>query len=255
MSLPKRTILLFLFLVFLLPSKVRAWGGDVHEYLCPQSISGLCAVADSSEFKRNYPLGLTWHLCLDNKPDCPPRLLAKYYVKKYYLEGQKDKNLLGAAAHLVQDSYVPDHWFPMREFGKKIFIPFAPSWVGNTEFEVSRALTAREPGWTVSRRYQGKTVVLNQAYLDDIKTKVVAAISQAPSEDLATLEKQIKDRDFWQKVRGYREWILVGIVILFPFLLFYLWKWKKKGIGKSDLIIVSSIWIVFLILLGLTFAY
>lgn len=263
MPLTKKIVSLALtvsvFLLIFFPSEANAWGGDVHDYLCPTELRQIpegCRIADGQNFQTNYPYAGTMnHLCLDNKPDCPPRIVAKYYVKRYYVEGKKDLNLLAGAAHLIQDSYVPDHWFPMREFGKRIFVPFAPSWVSETEGAVSLGLSSKQPGWSVSRQYQGKTIILNQAYMDELREEVALFVATQPPEDLATLEKQIKTRSFWQKVRSYREWTMVGLIILFPFLLFYAWKWLTKKTGKTDLTIIAFSWLIFLIFFGLTYAY
>lgn len=250
-----RLLFILLSTILITPSAVVAWGGSVHKYLCPAELTGGCVIADSLEFKKSYPLASTWHLCLDNKPDCPPRLLAKYYVKKYFLEGKEDKNLQEAAAHLIQDANVPDHWFPMRDFFGRIFVPFAPKWVSKTENEVDQMLVSNQVNWTLFRKYHGKMLEINQAYLDNIKTEVVQFINQEPPEDLGVLEKQVKWKDFWQKVRSYREWIWIWLIILTPILIYQIWKWQKSRTGKLDLLIEISILIIFLIGLSLGYLY
>jgi len=260
-----RWLIVFFFLLTLLfPQQARAWGGDVHNYLCPTNLQSVelqgqvvgCGIADSIEFQRNYPVAEVMnHLCLDNKSDCPGRIAAKYLVKKYYFEGGKDLSLLAGAAHLLQDANCPDHWFPMREIGRRIFVPFAPSWVSKTEGEVSLGLSSKQPNWSVIRQYKGKTIVLNQAYMDNLKSEIAQFVNTEPKEDLMTLEKQVKTRSFWNKVRSYREWVLLGIIILSPFLLFYLWKWTVKKTNKIDLIIIIFVEATFLVFWALTYLY
>jgi hypothetical protein len=260
----KWLIFSFFLLILLFPQQTRAWGGDVHDYLCPKNLQNVeiqgkiegCRIADSMEFQRTYPYAeVMSHLCLDNKPDCPGRIVAKYYVKKYYFEGQKDLKLLAGAAHLLQDATCPDHWFPMREFGKRIFVPFAPSWVSKTEPEVSLGLSSRQPGWSVIRQYKGETIVLNQTYMDNLKSEIAQFVNSEPKEDLATLEKQIKAKSLWNKVRSYRELALVGVLLLLPFLGFYLWHWFAKKTSKTDLLIIAFLEVIFLAFFASTYIY
>lgn len=254
----KAKLLILLGLVILglgLPLKALAWGGDLHQYLCPEKLSGNCGIADELSFKKSYPFGGVWHLCLDNKPDCPPRLVAKYYVKKYFQEGKKDLNLLFAAAHLIQDSYVPDHWFPMRDFAGRIFVPFAPSWVGKTEGEVSRKITEGNPSWQIQRFYRGETIVLNGPSLEKVKKEVGETISREPAENLESLAAQIKIRDFWQKVRSLREWAYLWLIIIVPLLGWQFWHFKKTRKGKTDLLIEGSFLLLALAILLLGFFY
>lgn len=248
MTLPKRIswpIFFFLiYLSFFSPPKVKAWSGEVHNYLCPESVinaHGNCNVADSWEFKKTYPFAESYHLCLDNKTDCPARLIAKYYLKKYYLEGKSDPNLIGAAAHLIQDSYCPDHWYPMREYpGGKIFVPFAPNWLTKTEPWVSMQLSQKKQDWNYPISFQGKTININQTYLAEVKQKVAQFVSQEPAEDLSTLESQIKSRNFANNIRGYREVAFVALLLLLPILGWIIWQLLVKRGGKIDFIIVAS---------------
>ena len=235
----KKKLLVFLVLGFLslfFPLKISAWGGDIHQYLCPPNLSGDCTIADDYHFKQTYPFGGVWHLCLDNKPDCPARLLAKYYVKKYFAEGGLDQNLLEAAAHLIQDSYVPDHWFPMREFFGRIFVPFAPSWLGTTERKVSKALIEAEPGWNISLDYQDQKVTIDEAYLAMIREESTRIISAEPTEDLRVLAKQVQDKDLWQKVRSYREWLWLAVVMIFLFVISQVLRYLAAGEGRGNLL-------------------
>lgn len=245
-------LILLIISVSLFPARVEAWGEDIHDYLCPvefQAVSTGCRIADSREFQKNYPFAEVMnHLCLDNKPDCPPRLVAKYYVKKYYFEGKKDLNLLAGAAHLIQDSYVPDHWYPMRSFFGRIFVPFAPRWVGTTEGLVSEQLSRRQTNWSIHG--------VNQAYLEDIKEKVVELTSHEPTEGLGQLENQIRNRSFWQKVRSYKEWVYIPIIIITPFLIYEIFKARKSGKINSDLLITAITEGIFVILLmAICFGY
>lgn len=89
--------------------------------------------------------------------------------------GEKDLRLLAGAAHLIQDSYVPDHGYFMREYFGKIWVPFAPSWLGTTEEEVSKAV-ARGEEFSLER-------------------EVERFVRSEPSEDLETLKS-------WAKTRG-----------------------------------------------------
>lgn len=249
-----------LFFVFLLtasffPSTVMAWTGAVHDYMCPEGFQIDCKIADTQDFKKNYPYGDVSHHCYDNKTDAPVRLVAKYYVKKYYVEGQKDSNLLGAAVHLLQDASCPDHWYPTREFFGRIFVPFAPSWVGTIESKVESYRLSGEKNWNIQIDFQGKTVNVNDDYLLSQRRHVQDFLSKEPEESLEEIERQINSRIFWHNLRSYKEWIVVAALVMTPFLAYDAWQWKKKAKTtkkKTDLIgtiLAISVLTVFIILL------
>lgn len=227
---PKSSLLILTFLVTLslFPSTVSAWTGITHNYMRPEGYDIDCTIADSPEFKKNYPYGGVSHLCLDNKTDAPARLVAKYYVKKYYVDGQKDSNLLGAAAHLLQDASCPDHWYPTRMIFGKIFVPFAPSWVGSIEPKVGSYLQSDEKNWNIQIDFQGRVIDIDDAYLLRQKRYIEDFLSREPEESLEEIEKQIQSRVFWHELRSYKEWIMVGAIATTPFLIYDAWQWKRK---------------------------
>jgi len=233
-------LLAFLITVLLLPSTVMAWTGAVHDYMCPEGYLIDCKIADSSDFQKNYPYARqSFHLCYDNKTDGLPRLVAKYYVKKYYVEGQEDLDLLGAAAHLLQDASCPDHWYPTRKIFGKIFVPFAPSWVGTIESKVESYRKSGEKDWNIQIKFQGKVINVNDDYLLRQKRYIQDFLSKEPEESLEEIEKQIESRIFWSGLRSYKEWIVVGALLMTPFLAYDAWRWKKKAKTtkkKTDLI-------------------
>lgn len=249
------TILLLLIFVILGmagPYKIAAWGGDLHDYLCPEflrSVPGGCRIADDFRFQQMEPIArVENHLCLDNKPNCAARAVAKYLVKKYYVTGKEDLRLLAAAAHLIQDSYVPDHGYPMREYLGKIFVPFSPSWLGTTEDEVSRAIAGGED-FSLQREMGGKKVIINREYLAGVKDNVEEFVKSEPSEDLETLFRQAKTRGLWQQLRGYKELVILGFIIVFPVLIYGIWKWRRSGKISEDLVITVVVEGVFLAVL------
>lgn len=257
----KRYLSSLAFLVFALlglvfPLPIRGWTGGTHHYLCPDEYPLDCGIADSLEFKKTYPFAEDFsHLCFDNKEDCLPRLVAKYYLKKYYLEGEKDLNLLGGAAHLLQDAACPDHWYPMRQYGGKIFVPFAPSWVGKTEGLVGRYLESGPGDWNLPREFQRRTINVNQAYLDTQREVVRRVLSQEPEETLEELEAQIKSKKAWSWLRSLKEALMLGGVILLPILGWELWKWKKERTGRFDLVATFAILGILLIVLLLIYLF
>jgi hypothetical protein len=232
------TSFLFTFF-FLFPSKINAWSSVIHDYLCPINMEVSCTIADDRFFQRDYPFGNVAHLCLDNKPDCPPRLVAKYYVKKYFISPDKDPKLLAAAAHLLQDSVCPDHWFPMREFAGRIIVLFAPKWVTKTEGMVGEAVSRHLTGWDYPIKYHGQMIHLNQDYLDNKKLKIEAFVNQQPKESMEELAYQIKIKSFWAQIRSLREMLYLVFLILLLVLPFTIWSWRKNK--KSDLVITLSL--------------
>lgn len=241
----RKVFLIFFFLFsFIFPGEVKAWGGDIHSYLCPGSYD--CTIADSREFKIAYKWDSFGHLCLDNQPDCTARLGAKYFLKKYYLEGEKDWKLIAAAAHIYQDATCPDHWYPMREYFGRIIVPFAPSWVTKIEGGVSKNMSFRpQPGetrdkWSLPIVWHGQKIDVNKAYLDSVKTSLENFISQEPQEELEDLRRQIDAKMTMTLIRSYKEVAYLVSLLIIPVWLYTLWAFKKKG-QKKDFLIASVI--------------
>ncbi len=225
--------------------------------MCPLENQADCTIADNYDFRRTYAHGFDWHLCIDNQPDCTARLTARYFQKKYYLEGRRDWKLIGAAAHLFEDASCPDHWYPMKEYFGKVIIPFAPLWVGKVEHMVNSQLEAVQRGkgddnWNIPINYKGQTIQLNKAYLDNQKQALQAFLAQEPVESLAELEKQTNAKHFWSRLRSNREMFALVIIFILPFWIFYLQKWLKKKKGLTDLIIMSFVLVILVLLLLLT---
>jgi len=246
---------LFLFFFLLFPLKIHAWSSVIHDYLCPANLEVSCTIADDRFFVRDYPFGNIGHLCLDNKPDCPPRLVAKYYMKKYFISPDKDPKLLAAAAHLLQDSACPDHWFPMREFAGRIIVPFAPKWVTKTEGMVGEAVSRHLTSWDYPLVYRGQIIHLNQSYLDNEKVKIEAFVNQQPKESMEELARQIKIKSFWAKIRSFREIIYIVFIILLLILPFVFRQWLKTKKGKGDLIAIIALFGLFALILSLGFLF
>ena len=246
---------LFLFFFLLSPSKIQAWSAVIHDYLCPENLEVSCGIADDRFFIRDYPFGRVWHLCLDNKPDCPPRLVAKYYVKKYFISPDKDPKLLAAAAHLIQDSVCPDHWFSMREFAGRTMVLFAPKWATKTEGMVGEAVSRHLTNWDYPIEYHGQIIHLNQEYLDKEKPKIAAFINEVPKESLEELARQIKIKFFWTYARSFREIIYIALIILLLILPFIFWQWLKNKKKKNDLLIMAFLIGLFAIVLFLGFLF
>jgi len=231
-------------LLFIFQKETQAWGGDIHSYLCPGSYD--CNIADSKEFKTTYKWDNWGHLCLDNQPDCLARLGAKYFLKKYYLEGKKDWKLLAAASHFYQDASCPDHWYPTREYFGRIIVPFAPSWVGKIESRVSQNFSYRpglegyNDGWNISIEQKGKNIDINKGYLDSVKSSLQNFVSKEPKENIEDIQRQIATKRTMTLVRSYKEISYLLGLILVPTWLYTFWVFRKKG-QKTDLVISSAI--------------
>jgi hypothetical protein len=228
-----------------------AWG-SAHGYMRPDGYDIDCGIADTTDFQKSYPYGAHEnHLCYDNKTDGMARLVAKYYVKKYYVEGQSDSKLLGAAAHLLQDASCPAHW--------QGFALFAPSWVGTIESQVDSCLESGEKDWSIPIEFQGKSITIDDAYLLSQKTYIQNFLSTEPEENLEEIAAQIDEKSFWSSLRGREELIMIGAIIIIPFLAYDVWQWKRKEKtttkNRTDLIgliIATSILAVLLSLLLLS---
>ena len=204
-------------------------------------------IADTADFQRNYPYANQInHLCFDNKTDGVPRLVAKYYVKKYYVEGQKDMTLLGAAAHLLQDASCPEHWYSAKD-------PFAPGWARTIESQVESYRQSGEQNWSISIDYQGKTVIIDDAYLLRQREYINDFLSKEPDESLEEIGKNIHQKIFWSRLRGSSAWFMIPAVIMVPFLVYSAVQLKRKGKPKKiDLIgtvVATLILAVLLVLL------
>jgi hypothetical protein len=222
--------------------------------MCPQDYHVDCHIADTLGFQKSHPYGEQQnHLCYDNKSDGVARLVAKYYVKKYYVQGQRpqDWNLLGAAAHLLQDASCPDHWYPTRPIFGIIIVPFAPGWVGTIENQVESHVANGEEDWSIPIDFQGKTVVIDEAYLLRQKAYINDFLSEEPQESLEEIGRQIDAEIFWSGLRGYKEWLIVAALILLPFLAYEAVQWKRRG--KPKRIDLIGIIIIVLVLAALLF--
>ncbi len=253
--------LTFLITLASLPPTATAWAPAAHDYMCPQDYHVDCHIADTPDFQKNHPYGDQQnHLCYDNKSDGVARLVAMYYVKKYYVEGQKpqDWNLLGAAAHLLQDASCPDHWYPTKPILGRIIVPFAPSWVGTIEDQVQSHMEKGEENWSIPIDFQGKTVIIDDAYLLRQKAYINDFLSKEPEESLEEIGKKIDAAIFWSGLRGCKEWIMVGALFLLPFLAYEAVQWKRKGkpkkidlIGTIITILILAVFLFLLLLIQL----
>lgn len=226
-----------LFILIFLPF-VSAWGGETHVRLCPDNYEIDCNVADSFEFQRNNPHANTWyHVCYDNTENCMPRLAAKYFLKRYYLEGKSDQDLLGAAAHLFQDASCPLHWYPgFKIFGQDRFLS-APRRIKIIESEVDSRLLNREEDWNIQIEFKGNDIDVNKKYLDNLKKETSEFISKEPEESIESLQSQLKSKLIWHRLRAYQDFIMLLFIIFIPILGYGVWKYKKERKISSDLII------------------
>lgn len=213
-----------------------AWSKDTHIEFCPNAKID-CIIADSYEFQRNNPNAVTYnHVCYDNKEDCMARLSAKYFLKKYYLEGETNKDYLGAAAHLFQDSYTPTHWYPgFKILGEEAYL-FAPSWAKNTEGNVGIKLSTQE-NWNIPIKFKGEILNINRDYLEDIKQQTSILLSQEPEESLEEIQSQIASKKPWHYLRAFKDLIILLFIIFIPILGYGIWKYKKEKEISSNLII------------------
>lgn len=239
-----------LFILIFLPF-VSAWGEETHVRFCPDNYDIDCTVADSFEFQRNNPNANAWyHVCYDNTENCMPRLAAKYFLKRYYLEGKMDQDLLGAAAHLFQDASCPLHWYPgFKIFGQDIILS-APQQVKIIESEVDSRLLNREENWNIPIKFKGDDIDINKKYLDNLKKETSEFISKEPEESIESLQSQSKSKLIWHRLRAHQDFIILLFIILIPILIYGVWKYKKERKISSDLVIP----IVVLVILTIIFA-
>lgn len=240
----KKGVIFLLLLLVLNLKFVSAWGHETHTRFCPED-SIDCNIADSFEFQRNNPYANSiYHVCYDNKKDCMPRLVAKYLLKKYHIEGKINQELLGATAHLFQDASCPGHWYPgFRTLGQDRY-PFAPKWVKTLEQDVNAVLSRQEENWNVAINYRGEIINVNENYLNEIKKSVSESISQEPEQSLDEIESQIKSKKVWHYLRAYQNHIIILFILFVPVFGFGLWKYKKEKRISSNLIVSSIILII-----------
>lgn len=246
----KKITIFFVFL-FLLPQLVLAWNRITHDSLCQENID--CNVADSFEFQKANPYAnILYHVCYDNTEDCMPRLTAKYFLKKYYIEGEKDKNLLGAAAHLFQDSYCPLHWYPgFLIFGEEVYL-FAPKEIKTIEEEVGHRISAKEKSWNIPIKRKGETINIDKAYMDNIKEENAKFLLREPEESLVDIESKIKSKKIWHRLRGYQDFTIILFIFFIPILAYGIWEYKKKKVLSSNLIISAVALFILICLFILT---
>lgn len=246
---PLSFAIIFFLLLICSATSVSAWGRGTHDFVCPEEYSTNCNVADYPEFQENYPFANSiYHLCYDNKEDCVSRLVAKYFLKKYYTEGESDKELLGAAAHLFQDASCPGHWYPgFKILGRDTYL-FAPKWTKDIEWRVDSKLESHEENWNINIENHEETIGINENYLDNLKKDVSEFLSQEPNESLESIESKIKSEIKWHYLRAYQSFIIILFFIFIPVLGFELWKYKKEKITSSDLIIVGTASVILFLL-------
>ena len=244
-------LLAFLVSTAMIPT-VSAWSWGEHDYMCPQDYAIDCKIADTFDFQKNYPYAKPInHVCLDNKSDGAARLVAKYFVKKYYVEGQKDLTLLGAAAHLLQDASCPDHWYSALN-------PFAPGWAQTIENQVESLRQSGEKNWSISIDFQGRIVIIDDSYLLRQKAYINDFLSKEPDESLEEIGKQVDAKLFLSWLRGRSEWFLVPAIIMVPALALEAVQWKRKGkpkkiklVGTILAILVFAVLLILLLLIQL----
>jgi len=251
----KAALIVFTFLIAtaLLPSTVMAWTGATHDYMCPDDYNIDCGIADTDDFQKSYPYGgFQYHVCYDNKTDGMARLVAKYYLKKYYVEGHSDPKLLGAAAHLLQDASCPAHWYGGIGL-------FAPSWFGTIESQVDSYLASGEKDWSIPIEFQGKSITVNDAYLLSQKAYIQKFLSNEPEESLEEIAAQIDAKSFWSSLRGREEIIMLCAIIAIIPVTYDVVQWKRKGKTRTKnrndfigLIIAAAVIVALLLLLLLT---
>lgn len=238
-------ILLFIFSIQLM----SAWNRQTHDYLCLENDSINCNIADILEFQQNNPRAITYfHLCYDNKEDCMAKLSAKYFLKQYYVGGEINKDFLGAAAHLIQDSKCPLHWYSgYKILGKDIFI-FTPKQIKKIEDNVELRISIQEQNWSIPVKYKGEDINVNENYLNNIKTDTEEFLSQEPEETLEELESKIKSRKLGHYLRAYQSIMILLFIILIPILGYSLWKYKKDKKISMDLIVPALVFLIIIIL-------
>jgi hypothetical protein len=229
------------FFFFLFPAKIQAWGPETHGYLCRLTPELDCNLGDKPEFVKKYRVqGFMSHVCYSNKSDCPPRLIARYYLKQYYQQGRQNKELLSLAAHLFQDAACPQHWYSYRLLGNFSFAIFHPISIFGIENKIDDAFRNQDVGWSFPLKIPGQRLEINQNYLDNLRAEANTSLSQEPKEDLAFLKKQILSKRVGYKIRSY-YWDGAGLVILvvLPIFFWQLKKYLKTKKGKNDVIVLG----------------
>jgi len=251
----KRFIFGFVFLLFMYLSFnfASAWSGGTHDYSCPENYSINCNVADSFEFQKDNSYANTiYHVCYDNKEDCMPRLSAKYFLKKYYIEGKTNPEFIGAAMHLLQDASCPAHWYPRFEILGRETGVLSPKWVKDVEWRINSKLENHEENWNIKIVYKGESININEDYLNNLKKEISETVSEEPEESLEEIEAKIKSRKIWHYLRGYQDFIIILFFILIPILGYAFWRYKKEKKISSDLIISSIAMVISILIFILT---
>lgn len=195
-------LLLILFLVSLAP--VMGWEWDTHDYLCFEGFD--CLAADTNEYQLkysyvNYLFGS--HLCINNAADCKARVVAKYYLKNYYLSNNTD--YLNIALHLMQDSYCPEHWLTITNYGIE----------EDVDEYVRGNFTTK--GITVNF-INGNTLVVDKDYLNNVKQEINEFISVEPNINILLYE-------LWffrlEELTTYLVYFFIIILLLFIFYGFF----------------------------------
>ncbi|MDI6737440.1 MAG: hypothetical protein QME12_02885 [Nanoarchaeota archaeon] len=227
---------------------VSAWNGVTHAYLCPEDHEIDCNAADSHDFQRSNPYASTlYHVCYDNKENCMSRLAAKYFLKKYYGGGDEDKQLLAAAAHLFQDSACPLHWYPGFEmFGREIYIS-APKAALSIEGETGRHLSSWEKPWNIPIRFKGETIDINSDYVNNLKSETSVFLSKEPEESLEEINAMLKSKAVWHRLRAYRDFVIILLIISIPILGYQVWQYRRKKIHVGEMAAMLAFQLILII--------
>lgn len=219
-------LFVFMFFLLVLPS-VSAWGNDTHEWLCPYDNID-CNIADYSEFKLEFSYARTLnHFCYNGEEDCASKLAAKYFLKRYYFEGETNLEFLGAAAHLYQDSLSPNHeYLTIGIFGKSHIPVFSPTWVMFLEGEIDNNLN--KEGRSFEINHNKEAISINEEYLDITKERVLNFVLSEPNESLEDIENQIRAKQFGNYSKFGKNSVIALFFILVPFFGHKFWKRKKK---------------------------
>lgn len=244
-------------LMFVVLDSAQAWPGGVHDYACPNAELN-CNIADERAFQQINPyLSVYHHLCLDNKDNCLARVTGDFYLKKYYLTGNKD--FLSTASHLYQDAWTPDHWYVPRDLPWKRGELFAPKWSGEIEGESNFILKNPTPGTVYDRviKFNGKELHINKAYLDNVKADVALRVAKESSESLDELEARVLDVRWRARIRSYKDvavfvaLLSVGVSVLYLIVWIIRRRFRVEAkLGKdfyalAILAILSIIYIIF----------
>jgi hypothetical protein len=214
---------------------VCAWGGDTHIWLCPFDEIN-CRIADSSEFKSEFSYAQTLnHFCYEGEENCSSKLVAKYFLKRYYLEGETNLDFLGAAAHLYQDSLSPNHeYLTVGILGKSHIPVFSPMWVMSFEGKVDNSL--KKENWSMEINHRGEIINIDEEYLKITKERILDFVSSEPEESLEDIENQIRTKYFGSYVKIGQNSMAILFLVLIPVFGHRVWKHRKKKIYSQGLL-------------------